>query len=60
MAGGEKLSESGDEIAVNNWNKRARCSKKWQEDSRRIGLGQIRTRKLMGYYQSFLDKKRAL
>lgn len=29
---------SGDEIAVNNRNKRARCSKKWQEDSRRIGL----------------------
>lgn len=50
------LSESVDEIAVNNRNKRARCSKKWQEDSRRIGLGQIGTKKIMGYYQSFLDK----
>lgn len=45
------LDTSGDEIAVNNQNKRARCPKKWQ-DSRRIGLVRIRTRKIMGYHQS--------
>jgi len=46
------LDTSGDEIAVNNQNKRARCPKKWQDYSRRIGLVRIRMRKIMGYHQS--------